>query len=313
MGIEEYQNQIFVADTLSYTKKLPDNSIDTILFSTPYWSLRDYKIEPVIFGGDSNCEHGFNSIKKPKVGGFAPETANVGNNKKIERTDSYSGICSKCGAWRGQLGQELTWHDYISHMVEICKELKRVMKEGGSMWVNIGDTFWGGGGAIGIPYDWESISTENMGDKYPTTGKPVTKNACGCGVCVNKQKIGMPHRLRFALNDIGFISRDDVIWFKPNHMPGSQRDRFTVSYEFLFRFVKNNNKKTWWYNQKKRDWKDTPQEGEDWAGYHYYFDLDSVRKPHLTNEGRPGGLVRTRELNYNSKYNSDEYAKWYFD
>ena len=246
MSLDNIINQIHVADTLQFTKTLPDNSIDTILFSPPYWGLREYNI-------DSN------------------------------------------------LGQESTWHEYISHMVGICEELKRVMKIGGSMWMNIGDTFWGGGGATGIPYDWDSISTQNL-EKYPQNGA-VTKNKCGCPICIPKQKIGMPMRMRLALNDIGFISRDDIIWYKPNHMPGSQRDRFTVSYEFLFRFVKNNNKKTWWYNQKKREWKDTPQEGEDWAGYHYYFDLDSVRKPHLTNEGRPGGLVRTRELNYNSKYN----------
>jgi DNA modification methylase len=214
-------------------------------------------------------------------------------------------------------------------MTIICNELKRVMKEGGNMWINIGDTFYGGGGATGQPYDWVSISTQNR-DKYPLDGA-VTLNKCGCGVCVSKQKIGIPFRLRFALNDIGLISRDDVIWRKKNHMPGSQRDRFTVSYEFLFRFVKNNSKKTWWYNQKKREWlTEEPNPNpisywrlrrnghkiavKEWAGFDYYFDLDSIRKPHLTNEGRPGGLVRTRDFGYNSKYlNPDDYAKWYFE
>ena len=87
----------------------------------------------------------------------------------------------------GQIGQERTWHDYITVMVTICNELKRVMKEGGSMWINIGDTFWGGGGATGVPYDWESISTTNL-EKYPQNGA-ITKNKCGCQVCVSKQKM----------------------------------------------------------------------------------------------------------------------------
>ena len=295
MDLSEAINKIHVADSLEFTRNLPDNLIDTIIFSPPYWGLRSYGEEVVsIIGGKIDCEHDFSeSIVKPKTGGFSPETANVGNNKKIERTDTYSKVCSKCGAWSGQVGQEPTWHDFIKTMVLFCTEFKRVMKEGGSMWVNIGDTFWGGGGATGIPYDWESISTQNL-EKYPQNGA-ITKNKCGCPICIPKQKIGMPMRLRLALNDIGLISRDDIIWHKPNHMPGSQTDRFTVSYEYLFRFVKNTSKKTWWYNQKKREWTETePHDLTDWHGFHYYFDLDSVRRPHKY--GKPAKFnIRVRD------------------
>ena len=210
----------------------------------------------------------------------------------------------------GQIGQERTWHDYITVMVTICNELKRVMKEGGSMWINIGDTFWGGGGATGVPYDWESISTTNL-EKYPQNGA-ITKNKCGCQVCVSKQKIGIPYRLRIALNDIGLISRDDIIWRKDNHMPGSQTDRFTNSYEFLFRFVKNTSKKTWWRNNKTKEWAEIqPKEDVDCSGFHYYFDLDSVRKPHKTGPTKFNIRVRDAQKGilkekYGELYNASE-------
>src|SRR5207249_717269 len=102
---------------LEFTRTLPDNSIDTILFSPPYWGLRNYQGIKSVIGQDPNCEHDFSvqAVKK-KMGGFSPEASNVGNNKKIERTDQKSSFCSKCEAFYGQLGQEPTWHIYIKNM-----------------------------------------------------------------------------------------------------------------------------------------------------------------------------------------------------
>lgn len=144
-------NKIYHSDALNFLKRMPDDCIDCIVTSPPYWGLRDYGIEGIIWDGDKNCEHEWKvDIKKP-LGGKGSKCANVGANKNdfsnMRDHNIVSNFCNKCGAWKGQLGLEPTFELYIKHLCDIFNEVQRVLKKTGTCWVVIGDTYMSSGGA----------------------------------------------------------------------------------------------------------------------------------------------------------------------
>ena len=152
-----------------------------------------------------------------------------------------SNFCIKCNAWRGSLGLEPTFDLYIKHLCDIFDEVKRVLRKDGVCFVNIGDTYAGGGGWTGIPDDWESISTGSKQERFnhnkKNTGIPA-KSLCD-----------IPYRFSIEMVNRGWIKRNTIIWHKPNCMPESADDRFTVDFEYLFFFSKSN-KTLFWTNEK---------------------------------------------------------------
>jgi DNA modification methylase len=124
--------ELRIGNVLDKLKEIPDSSIDCIVTSPPYYSLRKYKAPDVVWGGDPTCEHEW-----------------------IERPVGLSaGNCSKCGAWRGQLGLEPDYHLYLDHLLMVTTELKRVLKPTGTLWWNMADSYAGSGngfGGIGDP------------------------------------------------------------------------------------------------------------------------------------------------------------------
>jgi len=165
---------------------------------------------------------------------------------------------------KDQLGLESHPQLYIDHLVEICREIKRVIKPRGSFWLNLGDTYCHkGGNASG------GNENSSLGEKHIAAQRRARYNGELSNWLQPKQLLGIPWRVATALQDDGWILRNCVIWFKPNHMPESVRDRLTKSYEFFFFFVK----------QRK-----------------YYFDLDAIREPVQT-ENRD-----YLQQDYNGKY-----------
>jgi DNA modification methylase len=130
----------------------------------------------------------------------------------------------------GQLGLEPTLADYLTHMVEVFAEVKRVLRKDGCAWVNMGDSYAGAmmtGGTNGI--NGSDRSREKMitrPARIPRGLKP--KDLCG-----------VPWRLAFALQDDGWYLRSDIIWAKPNPMPESVTDRPTRSHEYIFLLTKS--------------------------------------------------------------------------
>lgn len=114
----------------------------------------------------------------------------------------------------GQIGSESKQEEYIENLVNIFNECKRVLKDSGSLWLNLGDKY-------------------NKGNL-----------------------MGMPWRVALALQDEGWILRNDIIWHKPNAMPHSAKNRLTVDHEYIFFFTK-----------KAKD---------------YYYDQDAIREEHKT-------------------------------
>ena len=128
----------------------------------------------------------------------------------------------------GQIGAESNVEVYIQNLVEIFRGVKRVLKDDGSLWINIGDAYTSGGRT------WRDADKKNparaMSYRAPTPQglKP-------------KDLIGLPWRLAFALQNDGWYLRSDIIWFKPNCQPESVKDRPTQSHEYIFLLSKSEN------------------------------------------------------------------------
>lgn len=134
----------------------------------------------------------------------------------------------------GQIGLEPTMQEYIARLVEVFAEVKRVLTDDGTLWVNIADSYSGSGkGAALYP---ENAKKYKQGTNTGSCGvAAITKNKYDLP---NKKLMGIPWRLAFALQDDGWILRQDIIWDKSNCMPESVRDRCTKSHEYIFLFAK---------------------------------------------------------------------------
>lgn len=137
----------------------------------------------------------------------------------------------------GQIGLEETPEMYIEKMTDIFMEVYRVLKPEGTLFLNIGDSYWGGG--------WRNSQfNENSGDiqkgskgTYCGDTMPACKGKTG--VYKPKDLVGIPWMLAFSLRNAGWYLRQDIIWHKPNPMPESVTDRCTKSHEYIFLFSKS--------------------------------------------------------------------------
>jgi len=254
-------NQIINGDCLEVMKEMPDQAIDMIITSPPYWGLRDYGVEQ-IFGGDKDCEHEW-ALKEGKE-----LKLTTGKNsqcvrpwRKLATTKMPdSGFCLKCHAWKGQLGLEPTPEMYIEHLTEIFNEVKRVLKKTGTLWLNIGDTYSGSNCGSNDYREQDGLGTNpQLRYKGQKAGNANLPSKCLCMI---------PERLSWSLIQNGWILRNKIIWYKPNGMPSSVKDRFSNKWEYVFMFSKSQR---------------------------YYFDLDGVREAYAEstfqrvsqNEGNP--------------------------
>jgi len=122
---------------LEVLKSFPSESVDFVMTSPPYWGLRCYgKETETIWGGDANCQHEWiEETKEWHEGTRAGEKQLTNRGSFHNDAISQHGFCVKCGAWRGQLGLEPHPMLYVEHLVMICRELKRVLKKTGSMYI----------------------------------------------------------------------------------------------------------------------------------------------------------------------------------
>jgi DNA modification methylase len=203
---DEATVRLYHGDALEVLERLPSQSVHCAVTSPPYWGLRDYQTG-TWEGGDSSCLH------KPDEEWYQSQFLNYHNLKgykqdgvKAAATRRWyrpGGSC-RCGAIRTdqQIGAESHPDLYVSRLVEVFRELRRVLRDDGTFWLDIGDTF-------GPKGDW----------KRPGM-------------------VGIPHRLAFALQDDGWILAMEHICSKPDAMPESATNRCTRAHEYVFMFVK---------------------------------------------------------------------------
>ncbi|MFM9970985.1 MAG: DNA-methyltransferase [Burkholderiales bacterium] len=139
----------------------------------------------------------------------------------------------------GQIGAETRVGDYITDLVRVFREVRRVLSNDGTLWLNIGDSYTSGGRT------WRDSDDKNKGramDYRPPTPDGLKP----------KDLIGVPWKLAFALQDDGWYLRTDIVWNKPNCQPESAKDRPTRSHEYVFLFSKSEK---------------------------YYYDWESIQEP----------------------------------
>jgi site-specific DNA-methyltransferase (cytosine-N4-specific) len=126
----------------------------------------------------------------------------------------------------GQIGLEPTLDQFLNHLVAIFSEVKRVLRDDGTLWLNIGDSYTSGNRGYRAPDKKNRARAMSIRPDTPEGLKP-------------KDLIGVPWRLAFALQNDGWFLRSDIVWNKPNAMPESVKDRPTRSHEYLFLFSKS--------------------------------------------------------------------------
>jgi DNA modification methylase len=138
----------------------------------------------------------------------------------------------------GQIGLEATPDAFIAKMVEVFREVRRVLADDGTCWLNLGDSYAattkgsGGVGKSGLMQDGRSDNGRQSADQANARAKfDVRSFAAGLA---SKQLLGIPWRVAFALQADGWFLRSDIIWHKPNPMPESVRDRPTKAHEYVF-------------------------------------------------------------------------------
>ncbi len=224
--------QIINKNALDALKELPSESVDCIITSPPYYGLRSYKGADTIWGGDPNCEHEWEAEVETVLhyGESSKQPIeNLLNKRENPDTKDHqkikSNFCSKCGAWKGQLGLEPTYQLYIDHLMLITKELKRVLKKTGTMFWNMSDSYAGNMG-------W----TEKYANKQQWHPEEQIKRDSRIQ---SKSLMLIPERFALAMLDDGWILRNKIIWRKVNGMPASVKDRFANKWEYVFFFTKS--------------------------------------------------------------------------
>lgn len=135
----------------------------------------------------------------------------------------------------GQIGLEQTPEDFVEELVSVFREVRRVLRDDGTLWLNLGDSYAGSG--KGRNGDGQSYATGKQATSKGTTEGVLFKTLTPD--CKPKDLIGIPWRVAFALQADGWYLRQDIIWSKPNPMPESVRDRCTKSHEYIFLLSKS--------------------------------------------------------------------------
>jgi DNA modification methylase len=171
----------------------------------------------------------------------------------------------------GQIGLEETPEQYAEKLVTIFREVRRVLRNDGTLWLNLGDTYYNYRGANDFSTK-QTIAKHEGHAMHSPSGKrnSILPNLKG------KDLIGIPWMVAFALRADGWYLRQDIIWHKPNPMPESVTDRCTKSHEYIFLLSKSRR---------------------------YYYDAEEIKDKSITYENRPSGIVRNRIYDYNSKEN----------
>jgi len=242
-------NKIEFGDCRETMRKWKEQGIkaQTCVTSPPYYGLRDYgtaKWE----GGDADCEHIGARVNPLKVGGFTGERLRKENGTENEKYLSFKHKCPDCNAVRvdSQIGLEETPDEYIKAMVEVFQCVWDVLEDDGTLWLNIGDSYYNY-----RPGKGQALVQQTVSNNSQDLPQVCARRGNKLDGLKEKDLIGIPWMLAFALRADGWYLRQDIIWHKPNPMPESVQDRCTKSHEYIFLLSKS---------------------------HKYYYDIDSIKE-----------------------------------
>jgi len=242
-------------------RELPEESVHCVVTSPPYYSLRDYRVPPSVWGGEGACDHAWgewtevHDEREDTVAGKsrttdrcygAPSRRFNGNHQK----HAAGAFCGKCGAWLGCLGLEPSPDLYVEHLVEVFREVRQVLRDDGTAWLNIGDSHAGSWGNYGTRLGKQRARASERYRRRAYeedggwNGLPPAAQAPGLKP---KDLIMVPSRAALALQADGWWVRSRIIRSKGasfgpwsgNPMPESVRDRPTMAYEEVLLLAKS--------------------------------------------------------------------------
>src|SRR3990167_4263855 len=245
---------ILQGDCLEVLKTLPSESVHCVISSPPYWGLRDYsvcsciKIRPRERSG----------IALVPRGGHDPNLIEPSEVHAKPAPDPDCSLCRGTGRDKDisakQMGLENTPDEYVAKLVEVFREVRRVLRRDGTCFIVLGDSFYGSGKGGGGSYAKDGMTRSNSHSSLQKlTLKP-------------KDLVGIPWRVAFALQADGWWLRSDIIYAKSNPMPESVTDRPTRSHEYVFLLTKT---------------------------AHYFYDAEAIQEPiadSTINDARKGSL-----------------------
>lgn len=223
--------RLMVGDVIEQLKLLPSNSVQCVVTSPPYWGLRDYGTGRWEGGTDPSCDHTRNNPREDHTHGTFLRTRGR-QRATAAHASPYLDECGRCGARRvdRQIGMEPTPRDYVRRLVVVFRQVRRVLRPDGTLWLNLGDSYandtkWGG--STGGLHPARLHGATGIGRRKRRSGlKP-------------KDLVGIPWRVAFALQAAGWWLRCDVIWSKPNPMTESVDDRPSRSHDYIFLLAKS--------------------------------------------------------------------------
>lgn len=312
--------KILVGDCRDILKTLPNNSVHMVCTSPPYWGLRDYQVPPSIWIDDEGaCEHEWGEELRANGRGHPSELSTLVGTQTapiMKAATAQGSFCCRCGAWRGAHGLEPSYQLFVDHEVLIFREVRRVLRNDGTLWLNLGDSFATGAGKVGErPGGGAQGDAWNgyRGSRGGSAKQPYTGHAIGPMTQPNrlpqqglkpKDLCGIPWRVAFALQADGWYLRQWMPWIKRNPMPESTTDRPSSACETIFLLTKNGGTPLLWRHAQTRAWvyeqpepdylwrhRETreesrePRDGDDWArinlwkGADYFYDYDAVKRP----------------------------------
>lgn len=274
--------RILVGDVRQRLRDLEPDSIHCVVTSPPYLGLRTYHTAPQVWGGDTACSHVWGEPIR-RTGGAGKQGATSQRkgraNAPAQQLHRILGaFCTLCGAWQGEHGREPYIGLWVTHEVEIWREIRRVLRRDGVAFLNIGDAYandgkWGGLTSGKHADHLDEANLTRVGREKRSTGLPP------------KSRMLLPERLIIGLQDDGWVVRDQVVWSKLNPMPSSVTDRTTPSHELVYLL----SKRSWYF------WDGLaiaePASIESEARYHR-----ERSDSHKWADGGPGGQTIARSL-----------------
>lgn len=257
---------IYVGDCRATLRALPAQSVHCVVTSPPYYSLRDYGTGQWE-GGDPACDH---KTRRPAT---AANGSTLGGGKATtgHQQEGYRDVCARCGAVRvdRQIGLEASVDEYLDTLLNVFREVWRVLRDDGTCFLNIGDSYAGSGkgpqGQGGVVAGRGVIEAGGMpyGNRRASNGIPA------------KNLMLIPWRLVLALQADGWIVRSVISWCKRAPMPESVTDRPTSAWEPIFLLTKRGS--YFWDAEAVRE----PGNPAGWNGSTFTGDYDWATKPRL--------------------------------
>lgn len=225
---------VLVGDCIEQLRILESGSVNCIVTSPPYWGLRDYGTASWE-GGSHECDHKELGVR----GGVGEASSKQVTSAGASTTYQYKYVCGKCGAVRKdmQIGLERTPEEYVEKMVQVFRECRRVLRDDGTLWLNLGDSYWNSNGFARAS---DEFQREGRNDA-PANDRRLPSH----DTLKVKDLVGIPWRVAFALQSDGWWLRSDIIWAKPNPMPESVTDHPTRAHEYIFLLTKS---ARYWYD-----------------------------------------------------------------